>query len=69
MHVTASLRLEWRAFEEYCTEYGTLPTLDQLRSWALQQMVDSNDLDEMLQIRNISSLFDKTIRCTKSSVS
>ncbi len=54
IHVTASLHLEWRAFEEYCTEYGVLPTLDQLRSWALEQMVLSNELSELLTIHRLA---------------
>ncbi len=54
LHVTASLHLEWRAFEEYCTEYGVLPTLDQLRSWALEQMVLSNELSELLTIHGLT---------------
>ena len=54
LHVTASLHLEWRAFEEYCAEYGVLPTLDQLRSWALEQMVLSNELSELLTIHDLA---------------
>ena len=54
IHVTASLHLEWRAFEEYCTEYGVLPTLDQLQSWSLEQMVLSNELSELLTIKGLT---------------
>ena len=54
IHVTASLHLEWRAFEEYCTEYGVLHTLDQLQSWSLEQMVLSNELSELLTIKGLT---------------
>ena len=54
IHVAASLYLEWHAFEEYCTENKVLPDIEQLQSWALEQIINSNNLDEMLHIRKCS---------------
>lgn len=54
IQVTASLYLEWQAFEDYCTEYSVLPTLDQLQSWALEQMIRANELSELLTIKGLT---------------
>ena len=66
IHATATIKLPYEAFTDYCTENGVLPDRTQLQSFLVEELVRSNDLGEIFNIelcRSVSEGQPNPVSC------